>query len=234
MNFLRRSFQFLNPLLISSSGASSEKFTPLVLGKELKFLFFRRGLSQLTQEHELRTDLGANCVQMRGLPFEATTSDIINFFKPLNVEPVEVMIQTNRWGQPSGFATAKFKSYDEAVVALRNHRNYMGRRYVELSLDWRTKDLSQRPLASIPDISSRGHKVILKGLPYEATAEDIIKFFAPLNIKPVSVEMKYGHQNLPSGVCHCFFESQEDAVAALKNHKAYIGKRWVEVFLASQ
>lgn len=236
INFLRRSFQLLNPVLTNSSAAPSGKSALFFLGKEWKFLLFTRRISQLTQEDESPKCGSESFVQMRGLPFEATTADIISFFKPLNVIPVDVIIQRNKWGRPNGLAKAKFKSYDDALIALRNHRNYMGRRYVELSLDVQTKNegFPQRPLASVSDFPTSEHKVILRGLPYEATAKDVIQFFAPLNIKPVNVEMKYGQLNRPSGICHCVFLSQEEALTALKNHRAFIGRRWIEVFLAPE
>ncbi|VEL06776.1 unnamed protein product [Protopolystoma xenopodis] len=71
-------------------------------------------------------------VRMRGLPFSATESDVIGFFRP--VQAVAARIEYQRPGRPSGYGEADFTSHDEALEAMKRDREQMGNRYIELFL----------------------------------------------------------------------------------------------------
>ena len=71
-------------------------------------------------------------------------------------------------------------------------------------------------------MSSTGHIVHMRGLPYDATESDVIKFFTPL--APVRVQMEYvdgiffGHVDVD-------FATHENAEAAMQKHRSLMGRK---------
>lgn len=84
-----------------------------------------------------RNDDGLYCIHMRGLPYYCFENDVNRFFEPLN--PVSVKIIYNNKGLHSGSADAYFDSHEEAVQAMKKHREQMGSRYIELFYDGKSK-----------------------------------------------------------------------------------------------
>ncbi|XP_041956682.1 G-rich sequence factor 1 [Alosa sapidissima] len=76
------------------------------------------------------------------------------------------------------------------------------------------------------------HFVHLRGLPFGATAEDIVEFFAPLRV--ARIMMEYHSDGQASGEAEVHFRSHEDAVAAMSKDKEYIQNRYIELFLNSK
>lgn len=72
-------------------------------------------------------------VHMRGLPFQALESDIAEFFAPLT--PVSVEFEYGPNGRPTGEANVDFKTHQQAVEAMKNHKKNMEHRYIELFLN---------------------------------------------------------------------------------------------------
>ncbi|XP_066487874.1 G-rich sequence factor 1 isoform X2 [Tiliqua scincoides] len=75
------------------------------------------------------------------------------------------------------------------------------------------------------------HFVHLRGLPFQATAQDIINFFAPL--KPVRITMEYNSNGKATGEADVHFETHEDAVAAMAKNRSHVQHRYIELFLNS-
>lgn len=76
---------------------------------------------------------GGNNVRLHGLPYDATETDIVEFFKSV-AACTNVRILQNRNGMASGDAIASFGSKEDAEAALSRNREYIGSRYVTLSL----------------------------------------------------------------------------------------------------
>lgn len=72
-------------------------------------------------------------VKMSGLPWKATEDEIIDWFSPV-AKCVGVRILKNRENRPSGEAFAEFEAEEDAKAALEKNRNYLGDRFVVLSL----------------------------------------------------------------------------------------------------
>ncbi|CAI5471587.1 unnamed protein product [Closterium sp. Yama58-4] len=79
----------------------------------------------------------SSIVKMRGLPFSATTKDILEFFGEYPLADAAVHIITNSIGRLTGEAFVEFGSVDEARAALGKDRERMGTRYIELYLSSR-------------------------------------------------------------------------------------------------
>ena len=71
-------------------------------------------------------------IRMRGLPFQATKQDIIEFFK--DYKPIEssVLLTYRGDGRATGEGYVAFKNAVDAKAAMALHRNTIGSRYIEL------------------------------------------------------------------------------------------------------
>jgi len=79
--------------------------------------------------------------------------------------------------------------------------------------------------------SKTGYCVHMRGLPFDSTTNDVIKFFAPLN--PVDIRFLYDHTGRSKGECDVDFSSPNDAEGAMGKDKQNIGHRYIELFLKS-
>ncbi|KAM4746303.1 G-rich sequence factor 1 isoform 1-T2 [Anableps anableps] len=207
----------------------------------------------LKKAAEARAEDGV--VLLRGLPFSCTEDDIARFFSDLNIAENGITIVTNSRGRISGQAYVQFSSQEEADKALQKDRELMGHRYIEVfpsSMDdvqsaWRRRTspnpsqlVSRRP---VPD-SQTNHKAVshqvsdvpthyihMRGLPFQVTGEDIVKFFSPLVVLKILVE--YGPNGRPSGEADVFFRCHRDALDAMSRDRMNIGHRYIELFLNS-
>ena len=65
------------------------------------------------------------------------------------------------------------------------------------------------------------HEIRMRGLPYSAKEKEITDFFAPLTINHLDIDIdNYGR---PSGEALVYFNSHEDATAAMQKNKNNIG-----------
>lgn len=80
-------------------------------------------------------------VRMRGLPFDATLSQVLDFFSPrdglMETCPVSggtdgVLFVRYTDGRPTGDAFVLFACEEHAQCALRKHKDMLGKRYIEL------------------------------------------------------------------------------------------------------
>lgn len=76
--------------------------------------------------------------------------------------------------------------------------------------------------------SKTGFCVHMRGLPFDSTTNDVIKFFAPLN--PVDIRFLYDHSGRAKGMCDVDFSSPNDAESAMSKDKQNIGHRYIELF----
>ncbi|CAM4539599.1 hypothetical protein PO909_025715 [Leuciscus waleckii] len=191
-------------------------------------------------------------VRLRGLPFSCTEKDIIQFFSGLDIVEDGVTIVLNRKGRNSGDAFVQFVTKEMAEKALKRDRDVIGNRYVEIFPSRKTEiqvqygsrrnetsastpgaeDTPRRiKTANVSPTSATGNLVQMRGLPYEATAEDIVKFFAPIRLVKVLVE--YSPNGRPTGEAEAYFRTHQDAVSAMSKDREYINERYIELFLNS-
>ncbi|XP_071208106.1 G-rich sequence factor 1 isoform X1 [Salvelinus alpinus] len=82
------------------------------------------------------------------------------------------------------------------------------------------------PVSSLPQ-----HFVHMRGLPFQATGDDIVQFFCPLALSRILVE--FGPDGRASGEADVYFTSHQDAVSAMTRDKAHMQERYIELFLNS-
>ncbi|KAM8937409.1 G-rich sequence factor 1 [Lycaon pictus] len=94
------------------------------------------------------------------------------------------------------------------------------------------KEMSEKlPEAVDFGATSSLHFVHMRGLPFQANAQDIINFFAPL--KPVRITMEYSSNGKATGEADVHFDTHEDAVAAMLKDRSHVHHRYIELFLNS-
>ncbi|KAM7018100.1 G-rich sequence factor 1 [Tautogolabrus adspersus] len=72
-------------------------------------------------------------IHMRGLPFQVSGEDIVEFFSPLMVS--KILIECGPEGRPSGEADVYFSCHQDATAAMTKDRQHIGERYIELYLN---------------------------------------------------------------------------------------------------
>ncbi|XP_071808407.1 heterogeneous nuclear ribonucleoprotein F-like [Asterias amurensis] len=82
-------------------------------------------------------------------------------------------------------------------------------------------------------VSSTGHSVHMRGLPYSATEEHIMEWFEKKAV-PCRVVIKFNNKGQPSGEADVDFTSHRDATAAMGKDKEHMIHRYIELFLNSE
>nr|CDS28717.2 heterogeneous nuclear ribonucleoprotein [Hymenolepis microstoma] len=78
--------------------------------------------------------------------------------------------------------------------------------------------------------------VRIRGLPYSATAEDVLNFFKDVKIKNEKrgVSFPQGPNGRSNGEAFVELENEDELEAALSLHKKHMGKRYIEVFRSDE
>lgn len=196
-------------------------------------------------------------VMLRGLPFSCTESDILHFFSGLDVKEDGVTMVTDYRGRQSGEAFVQFGCQEAADEALQRDRELIGNRYIEVfpskpeeihstlrkrnsssqsvpptanhraANPWQSSNRTVSPQSS----GLAQHYVHMRGLPFQVSGEDIVKFFSPLLLSKILME--FGPSGRPRGEADVFFSSHQDALAAMSKDRRKIGQRYIELFLNS-
>ena len=74
----------------------------------------------------------------------------------------------------------------------------------------------------------------MKGLPWEATARDITKFYRGLNISEEDIHLAPSQEGKASGFAFACFHEDDEARKAMYRNGNYVGKRYIELVLSSQ
>jgi RNA recognition motif-containing protein len=174
-------------------------------------------------------------VRLRGLPFETTEADLINFFTGLSV--VSSVITHDLSGRPSGEGFVTFCDAESARAALSFDRQHLGRRYVEV-FESDVNEMSAKTQVGYVAAQAQHTDCILRmrGLPFDCTAAQVVEFFSGFSITEHNVTLgvvadgKFA--GAPSGEGWVQFPSSELAAAALrsKNKQTIGGSRYVELF----
>ena len=74
----------------------------------------------------------------------------------------------------------------------------------------------------------------MKGLPWEATAREIRKFYRGLNITEEDIHLAPSQEGKASGFAFACFQEDDEARKAMYRNGNYVGKRYIELVLSSQ
>uniref|UniRef100_A0A914Y8C4 RRM domain-containing protein n=1 Tax=Panagrolaimus superbus TaxID=310955 RepID=A0A914Y8C4_9BILA len=191
-------------------------------------------------------------VRCRGLPFDCTKVQIEEFFasdcENHGIIDDGILFVFRPDGRPSGDAFVLFADDEAGKRALAKHKNRIGSRYIELfrTTQAEVQQVFNRSRASpqavlqhlVPTVFGQKRDCIrLRGLPYEATINDIADFMGPhsRHITLHGIHMVFNNHGNPSGECFIQMDSEASAASAAHSmHNKYmeIGKkkRYIEVF----
>ncbi|KAM9470143.1 heterogeneous nuclear ribonucleoprotein H isoform 2-T3 [Clarias gariepinus] len=176
-------------------------------------------------------------VRVRGLPWSCSADEVQRFFSECKIanNGTSIHFTYTREGRPSGEAFVEFESEEDLKIAVKKDRETMGHRYVEVfksnsvEMDWVLKHTGP----NCPDTAGDG-LVRLRGLPFGCSKEEIVQFFAGLEIVPNGITLPVDFQGRSTGEAFVQFASQDIAEKALKKHKERIGHRYIEIFKSSR
>ncbi|XP_064509828.1 G-rich sequence factor 1 isoform X2 [Pseudopipra pipra] len=135
----------------------------------------------------------------------------------------------NRDGRRRGDALIELESKADVQRALEKHLRYMGPRYVKV-FEVHDSDV-EGLMRSLRDESQAMNDgvVLLRGLPFSSTEEDIADFFAGLKIADIAFIYRGDRR---TGEAFVQFATPEMAAKALLRHKEYMGNRYIEVYVS--
>ncbi|XP_049326781.1 G-rich sequence factor 1 isoform X3 [Astyanax mexicanus] len=123
-------------------------------------------------------------VRIKGLPFNCSEEDVLEFFSGLDVAKEGVTFVLDHRGRKTGDAFVKFANQEIANQALQRDKDYIGKRYIEvfpsknseIHFIRRRKEASDTPLHTrrTNSVSVPIHHDNMRGLPYQTTTGDII------------------------------------------------------------
>jgi len=221
-------------------------------GSDIDWALDRVGVLGVTAVGGSCTDIenqSNSVVRMRGLPFSASEEDIEKFLAKADVKAKRVhIIREAGVGRPSGSAYAEVASDDEVTKALTLNRESIGSRYIEMfkssqmelrgSIGGGQGSFSSGGVQSfgglqlVPGVQGGGMGggscIRMRGLPWRSTEQDIISFFAEVNVTPARI-----HRKADGGEAYVEFADAESFAAAMKRNKANMGHRYIELFPVS-
>ncbi|XP_075985541.1 epithelial splicing regulatory protein fusilli isoform X2 [Anticarsia gemmatalis] len=186
-------------------------------------------------------EIDGNCiVRARGLPWQSSDQDIAKFFRGLNVAKGGVALCLSPQGRRNGEALVRFVSQEHRDMALKRHKHHIGSRYIEVYRASGEDFLSVAGGATCEAAAflSRGAQVIvrMRGLPYDATPQQVLDFFStgdnPVQVLDGAEGVLFVRRadGRATGDAFVLFAKEEDAPKALSRHRKSIGARYIELF----
>jgi len=74
----------------------------------------------------------------------------------------------------------------------------------------------------------------MRGLPFIASKEDILKFFEGYNPVPESIVLTYRNDGRATGEAYVGFSSPDDSRRAMELHRKTMGARYIELFISNK
>ncbi|CAG9570990.1 unnamed protein product [Danaus chrysippus] len=186
-------------------------------------------------------EIDGNCiVRARGLPWQSSDQDIAKFFRGLNVAKGGVALCLSPQGRRNGEALVRFVSQEHRDMALKRHKHHIGPRYIEVYRASGEDFLSVAGGATCEAAAflSRGAQVIvrMRGLPYDATPQQVLEFFSsgedPVQVLDGADGVLFVRRadGRATGDAFVLFSKEADAPKALARHRKLIGARYIELF----
>ena len=97
----------------------------------------------------------------------------------------------------------------------------------------RVMDKLEQSIRSREDSVDTNCCVRARGLPWQASDQDIARFFTGLNVARGGVALCLSSQGRRNGEAIVLFDSVQHRDLALKRHKHHIGNRYIEVYKAT-
>lgn len=183
-------------------------------------------------------------IRSRGLPWQVSDVDVAEFFVGLNIVKGGVALCLNLKGRRNGEALVRFENQEQRDLALKRHKHHLLGRYIEVYKGTAQEFLkiAKGPAgamhAAATFLTNGGEVIIrMRGLPFDATINDIVSFFgeSPKVYQGEEGVMLVSHPDGSStGDAFVLFETEPEGQLALKKHRENIGKRYVELFRSTR
>ncbi|XP_034548236.1 G-rich sequence factor 1 [Notolabrus celidotus] len=191
----------------------------------------------------VRTPANDGVVRVRGLPFSCMEGDIEQFFSGLDILQNGITLVIDNRGRKTGEGYVQFASQEVANEALQRHKELIGNRYIEVFPSRsdeisavRGKKKSAVTSQTVSQTSNRTgpplHFVHARGLPFQVSVEEIIKFFSPFVVSKIQIEC--GRDGGFLGEADVYFGCHQEAMDAMSKNRQHIGERYIELFLNSE
>ncbi|XP_030348361.1 G-rich sequence factor 1 [Strigops habroptila] len=188
-------------------------------------------LSEEEQESSKAENDNVFLIRAQGFPFSCTEEDVLTFFDSCRIRNGEngIHFLLNKDGRRSGDALIELESKADVQRALQKHLRYMGPRYVKV-FEVHDRDVESL-LQNLRDESQAINDgvVLLRGLPFNSTEDDIAYFFSGLKITDM-VFVYRGERR--TGEAFVQFAAPDMAAKALLRHREYMGNRYIEVYVS--
>nr|BAN20945.1 heterogeneous nuclear ribonucleoprotein F [Riptortus pedestris] len=112
--------------------------------------------------HNMELSRDDACVRLRGLPFDCTIDEIIQFFSGLEIVGNGIILATDNSGRTTGEAYVQFVNKETAEQALLKHKEKIGHRYIEIF----RSSMAEAKLAAGPKMRS-GFSMNQRHAPYD-------------------------------------------------------------------
>ena len=190
---------------------------------------------------EIEKEVGI--IKIAGLPLSATEEDIRIFLSGFAVKSDGIRRSIVN-GKPSGEAFVLFDSMSEAQRAQTLNNEKICNKFIEIHISSHREyesfishnfinsapNYSRDRMPNIP-LEKRKNTLLMTGLPFDVTIDDLINFFKNFNVLKEDIHMISNHSGKFSGNALITFEDEMDAQKALKTkHLTYIRNRYVELF----
>jgi len=177
-------------------------------------------------------------IKCRGIPFSTTAKEIVAFLHDVNIIGGEkgVHLPKDRDGRASGDCFVEVASSADVKKAESHHKEHLGSRYVEVSVIQRSEMdwfINRQPGMGGNNQMNDGF-VRLRGLPFEATKNDIANFFQGFTITPYGITLTMDQDGRPSGEAYVEFTTVDQVEKALAKNKEKMGHRYIEIFNSSR
>jgi len=195
-------------------------------------------------------------VRVRGLPFDATSLDLVNVLAEYNINEDDVFMGVStagiHAGQKNGDAFVRFATVEGAQRCLHEMQgSTVGQRYLDIFSATEAEIEAKANIGALlgyegnlgksdtADVNPQENRpgsgwLRLRGLPYAATKHDVITFMGDLPVLECDITIKYGEDGRATGDAYVQLESEhfaQDAKAGLDRKS--MGGRFIEVYLSS-
>lgn len=186
-------------------------------------------------------------VRLRGLPFDCTEVDVLDFFHGLDLLDI---LFVHKDGRFSGEAFCVLAYPLQVDYAIQRDRRNIGRRYIEV---FRSKKQEYYSAIAHEISDTRGGSPIrgfhraksnddekdliehtgilrMRGLPYSAGKEDILDFFKDYELSEDGIHIVLNSDSRPSGEAYVKFANPDVSRFAMAKNRMTLGKRYIELF----
>ncbi|RWS12335.1 RNA-binding-like protein 2 [Dinothrombium tinctorium] len=176
-------------------------------------------------------------VYMKGIPYNSCTDrDIAAFYGPLRI--IEIVLETEPSGKPSGNAFVEFATREDFNAALELNMKHMGRRYIEV-FPTTKEDMNEAKRITTGIFADRNHAnapvirhtycLNITGLPPTVTNKDLTNYFLEVGAQPYAIHIMLKPNGLNAGEAFVEFVNPDHHMRALRRDGESIGGHRISV-----